>query len=113
MTEITNILVGGIPLIVVVFGIVEFSKSLGLKDKGLTIFSLVLGLVFGLAFQIATNGMPSAFAGWFEAVIFGLAIGLVASGFYDFANARWPTIRGGFQPPSDASATGVADEREA
>ena len=92
MTEITNILVGGIPLIVVVFGIVEFSKKLGLKDNALTIFSLLLGLLFGLAFEIATYGMPAAFAAWFEYIIFGFSIGLTASGFYDFANSRLPKV---------------------
>ncbi len=88
--DLTILLVGTVPLIAVVFGLVEFVKSLGLKGRALTVFSLVLGLVFGLAYQFAQAGIPGTYAAWFTAVIFGLAIGLVASGFYDFANARWP-----------------------
>jgi hypothetical protein len=41
-------------------------------------------------YQIAQAGYPMMFAGWFSVVIFGLALGLVASGFYDFANSRFP-----------------------
>ncbi len=86
------LVVGSIPLTIVIFGLVEFSKSLGLSGKGLTILSLVLGLAFGVAYQISTAGVPAGFAGWFTVVIFGLALGLVTSGFYDFANSRMPAI---------------------
>lgn len=86
------LVVGSIPLVVVIFGLVEFSKSLGLAGKKLTVFSLVLGLVFGIAYQISMAGIPAGFAGWFAVVVFGLALGLVTSGFYDFANNRLPAI---------------------
>ena len=56
------------------------------------ITSLVLGLIFGMSYQIAQAGMPAGFAGWFTVVIFGLAIGLTASGFYKFIDARAPEI---------------------
>ena len=88
MTELSTLLVGGIPLTVVVFGLVEFSKKLGLKGRGLTIFSLALGLVFGIAYKIAESGVPGGFAAWFAVIAFGLALGLTASGLYDFANKR-------------------------
>ena len=107
-----TLLVGSIPLIAVIFGLVEFFKSLGLKGRALTITSLLFGVAFGIAYQITAGGVPATFPGWFEAVIFGLAIGLVASGFYDFANSRWPTIRDGNKPPSVASETRVADDVE-
>ena len=90
MFDLSVLLVGAIPLMAVVFGLVEFVKSLGVKGRWLTVISLFLGLAFGLAYQLSQAGFPAAYAGWFELVIFGLAIGLVASGFYDFANARWP-----------------------
>lgn len=92
MAELTQLFVGGIPLIVVIFGLVEFSKSIGLSGKVLTIVSLVLGLAFGIAFKIAENGLPLGFAGWFVVVVFGLALGLITSGFYDFADKRMPKI---------------------
>ena len=85
-----TLLVGTIPLMVIIFGLVEFIKSLGVAGKALTIVSLVLGIAFGLAYQISTAGVPVAFVGWFEASIFGLAVGLVTSGFYKFADSRFP-----------------------
>ena len=90
MTDLTSLLVGGIPLLVVIFGLVEFSKSFGLKGNWLTAFSLFLGLAFGIADKISESGIPSSFAGWFVMIIFGLALGLITSGFYDFADKRIP-----------------------
>jgi hypothetical protein len=92
MTDLTQLLVGGIPLLIVIFGLVEFSKSLGLKGNWLTIFSLILGIAFGVAYKFAESGVPSGFAGWFVMIIFGLALGLITSGFYDFADKRMPKI---------------------
>jgi hypothetical protein len=90
--DISTLLVGGIPLIIVIFGVVEFAKSMGLAGRWLTVFSLALGLAFGVMYKIATSGLPVLFADWFTVAIFGLALGLVASGFYDFANKRIPAI---------------------
>jgi hypothetical protein len=85
-----TLLVGTIPLMLVIFGLIEFIKSFGLSGKILTILSMLLGVVFGLAYQFAVAGIPLTFSGWFEIVIFGLAIGLTASGFYKFINTRAP-----------------------
>ena len=51
MIDITQFLVGGIPLLVVIFGLVEFIKSFGLKGNWLTGASLFLSLVFGFAYD--------------------------------------------------------------
>lgn len=92
MVDFTNLLIGGVPLLIVIFGLVEFSKSFGLKGNWLTIFSMLLGLLFGFAFKIATEGMPVGFAGWFVVLVFGLALGLITSGFYKFADSRLPKV---------------------
>jgi hypothetical protein len=92
MSDLAQLFVGGIPLIVVIFGLVEFSKSIGLTGRILTIVSLVLGLAFGIAYKIAESGLPLGFAAWFVVVVFGLALGLITSGFYDFADQRLPKI---------------------
>jgi hypothetical protein len=89
MTDFTSLLIDGIPLVLVIFGLVEFIKHMGMTGKLLTAISLLLGLIFGLAYRL-TLAMPQGFADWFSAVIFGLALGLVASGFYNFADSRWP-----------------------
>ena len=88
MYDISTLLVGGVPLVAVIFGLVEFIKSFGLKGHWLTGVSMALGLGFGLAYQIATSGLPVNLAGWFIVVIFGLMLGLVASGYYKFIDSR-------------------------
>jgi len=88
--DISTLLVGGFPLVAVVFGLVEFVKSFGLKGHWLTGVSMLLGLAFGIAYQIANAGVPMNFAGWFSTVVFGLMLGLVASGLYDFVDTRMP-----------------------
>lgn len=99
MFDFSTLLVAGIPLTVVIFGLVEFVKVMGLKGRILTATSLLLGLVFGIAYQIATSGSPSTFAAWFAVTVFGLALGLVTSGFYDFTNKRFPALTN-YLPPS-------------
>lgn len=74
--------VNGIPLIFVVMGLVELVKSFGVQGSALTACSFVIGLALGVLYQISL-AMPIGFAGWFGAVIFALALGLVASKVYD------------------------------
>ena len=88
--DISTLLVGGLPLSAVVFGLVEFVKSFGVRGHWLTITSMLLGLLFGVSYQIANAGLPAGFAGWFGVAVFGLVLGLVASGFYDFADKHTP-----------------------
>jgi hypothetical protein len=89
MTDLTQLLVGGIPLLLVIFGLIEFVKTLGLKGRWLTITSMLLGIAFGVAYRFSVDGAPIGFAPWFVVIIFGLALGLITSGFYDFANDRF------------------------
>jgi hypothetical protein len=51
-----------------------------------------LGLLFGIAYKIAMSGLPINFTGWFTVVVFGLALGLVASGFDNFVDSRLPKV---------------------
>ena len=88
--DISTLLVGGLPLSAVVFGLVEFIKSFGLKGRWLTIASMLLGLAFGISYQIANAGLPAGFADWFAVAVFGIMLGLVASGFYKFADKHTP-----------------------
>ncbi len=89
-----DLLVNGVSLVAVIMGLVEFSKKFGLKGRALTALSMGLGIVLGIAHRIAQNGTPQTFADWFNTVIFGLSLGLAASGLYDFADKRWPKLEG-------------------
>jgi len=82
-------MVQGIPLVFVVFGLVEFAKKMGLAGKAATVGSLVIGTAIGIGYQL-TLGVPAVYAGWFSAGFYGVALGLTASGVYDFVDARAP-----------------------
>ena len=75
-------IVNGAPLIFVVMGLVELVKAFGVQGKALTAVSFGIGLALGLLYQVSL-GVPADYSGWFGAVIFGLALGLVASKVYD------------------------------
>lgn len=74
--------INGIPLMVVILGLVEFAKQLGVTGKASLVLSVVLGAAFGIAYQLSI-AVPVAFADWFAAIVTGLAWGLAASGLYD------------------------------
>ena len=76
-----NEVINGIPLIFVVMGLVELAKVFGASGKALTGISTGIGLVLGILYQLSL-GMPSDYAGWFGAVIYGIALGITASGVY-------------------------------
>ncbi len=79
-------MVAGIPLVLVVIGLVEWVKRFGVAGKALNAASMAVGVVLGVAYQYA-QAAPVGFGDWFTAVVFGLALGLVASGIYDAAKS--------------------------
>lgn len=81
-----DIIINGVSFIAIVFGVVEFTKKLGAKGNLLTALSMVIGVVLGTCQQIAT--MYPDFGVWFGVVVYGLAVGLAASGIYDFVNGK-------------------------
>ncbi len=75
--------VSGLPLVLVVMGLVTWiSQAFNLAGKQSLIASMVVGLLLGAGFQIS-QAMPGDFSGWFAVVIYGLVLGLFASGVYD------------------------------
>lgn len=79
-----DVMVNGIPLVVLIVGIVQFIKQMGVSGKILQATSAGIGVVVGLAYQLSL-GIPADFAGWFGAVLYGLGLGVVASGLVDQA----------------------------
>ncbi|MCC6192040.1 MAG: hypothetical protein IT318_23675 [Anaerolineales bacterium] len=61
---------------------VEWTKRLGVQGKIANVVSLVLGIALGIGYQLS-QAVPTDFGGWFGAVLYGLALGLTASGLYD------------------------------
>ncbi len=75
-------------ILLVIAGLVQMSKQLGVNGKGSLVTSMVLGLLLGGGDFLASNGTPSDFAGWFGVLIVGLAYGLSTSGLYLLAKQR-------------------------
>lgn len=84
MKAIIDAAVGGIPLLIPVIGLVVYLKKFGVAGKGLLASSMALGLGLGVGYQLAVlPAQPTEFGEWFAIGIFGLTLGLVASGIYD------------------------------
>ena len=79
--------IGGVLIIPLVLGLVEFSKRLGVSGNGCTIEAFVLAAAFGMvAHAIGTGMMPVAAVPWVTMVVVGLGCGiagLAATGIYD------------------------------
>jgi hypothetical protein len=83
--DLSGALIVGIPLVMIVIGLVQFVKTkLNWSGVGVEIFSICLGLVFGFAYHVYAALAPILwnFNFIFEGLIYGLGLGLVASGIY-------------------------------
>jgi hypothetical protein len=84
--------IGGVVLLVLCFGLVQFLKELfNLEGKPVTALSAVLGVVLMVAFQLI-DLLPPAYEQVVRIAVISLAFGLAASGYYKFINARAPTF---------------------
>lgn len=70
-------------ILIMIPGIVEFAKKLGLSGNGSLILSLVLGIVLGVVLQLQV--MFPTISPWVELVIYSVLFGMTASGYYDLA----------------------------
>lgn len=79
-------IVNGIPLVALVIALVEWIKKFGVEGKALNAVSMAVGAAIGVAYWYAQAPLIT-FADWFGAIVYGLALGLVASGIYDAAKS--------------------------
>ena len=70
-------------VLAVVLGLVTFYGKAGISGKAQLFSSLATGLIIGSLFMCAALGFPNDFTGWFEVIIYGVAMGLTASGVYE------------------------------
>ena len=73
-------------LLVLIFGLVEYVKGLGIHGNSLRVISLALGIALAIAYRLRET--TPEWASWIEIAFFGLAAGLAASGMYDFLKSR-------------------------
>lgn len=95
-------------LVVAVLGLVELSRRAGLVGRVLLLESFVIGLVLGILYQCSI-AIPTDFAGWFAACLYGIGLGLTASGVNDWAkrvfSKQETTLAGGGETVSITSQT--------
>lgn len=90
--------VSGMPLAALVLLIVEAVKVSGLSGKPLFYTSLGIGTVVGVAYEFSALGIPANFAGYFAYAVYGLGLGLLASGGHNYIKrmgARTAAAAGG------------------
>lgn len=69
-------------LLPLVLGLVTYLGNLGVKGRAQLISSLISGLVLG-SLTLYFQSPPQDATGWFVVILFGLVVGLAASGVYD------------------------------
>lgn len=73
--------IDGISVVLLIVGLVELVKRLGLKGNVLTLVSVIIGVLVGLGFK--AYGMFPDVKPWVELAVSGIAFGLAATGLYD------------------------------
>lgn len=114
--------VAGIPLVVVIIGVVYWFKSFKRKDgtatfqgNGLLLVSMSWGLLLGGLYMLTQSRPPAgdwwdSLVYWFAVVVYGLMMGLVASGLYEVVKG---IVEKMFGRATQAVLKGVADDRVA
>ena len=87
MDQLPELVVAGIPLIIIIFAIVEEIKAYGVTGKILRFVSVLVGFLLAVAVSLG-EGLPVDPAGWVTLIVIGVVYGLTASGAYDFLNSR-------------------------
>lgn len=85
-------------LLVMIPGLVEFAKKLGASGNVLVALSAVIGVILGTLWQ-AGEMYPNIYP-WITAFIYGILLGLTATGYYDLGKK--------FLPGNTAKETGAA-----
>lgn len=86
--DLNNFLVNPLTLILIILGVVEMVKKLGVSGNKLMFISMAVG--FGLAMLYKLRELYEPSSVYVEVIFFGIAAGLGASGIYSFINARFP-----------------------
>lgn len=78
--DFSSLAIGGVALIPLIVGLIEFSKSLGIKGAWLKAEAFALGVAFISAWAMIEIGLMPAVAGpWVTVAVIGLGGGVVAA----------------------------------
>lgn len=80
-----EVMVGGVQLLLLVFGLVEFAKAnLKISGPAVTVLAAVMGAVVMTLFQLK-DVIPDPYGLYYDLAVKSLAFGLSASGYYKFS----------------------------
>jgi large-conductance mechanosensitive channel len=97
--DYTQLAIGGVALIPLIIGIVEFTKRMGNKGRGLEICALSCGIVAGAAWGMIQQGLvPEIALPWIRVVFIALGVGVASS---VAAMGNYDLIKKFFGPKSD------------
>ena len=86
--NLPELVVAGVPVILIILALVEEVKAYGLSGKILRFVSLLIGFLMSFLVTVGVSGVPTDVNGWVSVSVVGLIYGLSASGGYDFLNSR-------------------------
>ncbi len=90
MEQFQNLTVNGISFMLLVVGLVQAVKKLGVSGPVLALIAMILGAALAIGSKVAA--FDPQFKIWFEIITYGLGGGLAATGYYDLLNERLPKI---------------------
>ena len=82
--EFANAIVRGVPLFWLVIALVTLLGKLGVSGRWQLVSALGVGMLLGVAYQASVAPL-AVWTDWFGAIVYGLALGLTATGVYETA----------------------------
>src|SRR5512139_3444489 len=86
--SLTYFIVNPVTLALIILGVVEYVKKLGITGNKLMFISMAVGIGFGIMYKARDMLLPAQ--AYIDVAFFGIAAGLGASGIYSFVNDRFP-----------------------
>ena len=81
-----DLVLAGIPVLLIIVGLVEYVKSLGLPAKYAPVVAIVVGIGAGLLNEAMV--VYPAIEPWVVAAVSGVVVGMAATGLYK-VGSRW------------------------
>jgi hypothetical protein len=86
--DLDTFIVNPITLVLVILGVVEFIKKLGVTGNKLMLISMFVGIFFAVMFKL--RELYPLVTQYIDIAFYGIFAGLGASGVYSFINDRFP-----------------------
>jgi len=83
-----DFVVNPVTLMIIIFGLIEFIKQLGVEGNKLRWISMGTGILLAVVYQLRSVYVAAQV--WIDIFFFGIAVGLAASGIFSFLNNRFP-----------------------